>query len=216
MTTSKEFYYSYENKNYLVKVTFKRIKNIVFRFRDNVFYISAPFLTSEKRMRKGLDMYATKLVSYDHKKQDAVKENEITIFGETYPYYDRGIITLKDGINLKYLDKEDLLDKVKTIYFEYMLTRTRYYEKMMNITKPYRVRLRKMSTRFGTNSKKTYTITYADHLFSYSYSILDTLIVHELVHHYVFNHSPSFYQMVIKYCPNYVKENNKLKKRIYR
>ena len=112
--------------------------------------------------------------------------------------------------------KEELIDTCITLYSKYMIDRTRYYESLMGVTPPYRIKIKKMKSRFGSNSKKTHTISYASHLFSYSNDILDSLIVHELAHHFAFDHSKNFYSIVYKYCPNYKKDNIKLKKRIYR
>ena len=79
----------------------------------------------------------------------------------------------------------------------------------------YKVKIKKMRTRLGSNSSKTHTIYYADHLFYYSVDILDSLVVHELAHEFVKDHSENFYKVVFKYCPNYKSVNNKLKKGIH-
>ena len=33
--------------------------------------------------------------------------------------------------------------------------------------------------------------------------IIDSVIIHELAHHFVYDHSDNFYKVVYKYCPNY-------------
>ena len=97
-----------------------------------------------------------------------------------------------------------------------MVERTRYYERLMGVIPPYKVKIKAMKTRFGSNSKQTHTISYASHLYTFSRDILDSLIVHELSHHFFFDHSSRFYSVVYKYYPNYKKDNVKLKKRIYK
>ncbi len=212
----KTFSYTYKDKEYPVVVTYKKVRRLIYRCRDGVFYVSCPRLTPKESIMHGLNKFAPKLIEYDTKEHASFTNDTIYIFGKEVKYNPNGgEIKFTDGTSLKYLDGEDLLDKVKQIYLDFMIKQTRYYEYRMGISEPYRVRLRTMKTRFGTNSKKTHTITYADHLYGYSTDILTSLVVHELSHHFVYDHSNEFYKIVRKYCPNYDNDNKKLKRRIY-
>ena len=79
----------------------------------------------------------------------------------------------------------------------------------------YKVRVQKMRSRFGSNSKHTKTLNFSTILLHYSLAIIDSVVVHELAHCFVYNHSKDFYNVVYKYCPNYKLVQAKLKKGIF-
>ena len=85
----------------------------------------------------------------------------------------------------------------------------------MGITHTYKIRVRKMKSRYGSNSRKTMSLAFNLSLVHYSPEIIDSVIIHELVHDKVFNHSEKFYNEVYKYCPNYKALKRKLNKGIY-
>ena len=213
----KSFSYDLNDVSYQVIITYKRIKRIIYRYRDNIFYVSAPFFVTKYQIKQGLDKYGLKLIKRTKTTDVDTPKDKIYLFGvEVKINQDGGVINFTDGSTLKYLDYEDLIDKIKQIYLEVMTSRTRYYENLMRVNPPYKVKIKKMRSRYGSNSAQTHSIQYADHLFMYSRDILDSLVVHELAHHFVKNHSKDFYDVVYKYCPNYDKDNKKLKKGVYR
>ena len=55
------------------------------------------------------------------------------------------------------------------------------------IKKPYRVSVKKMTSRYGSNSSQTHTVSYSLVLLHYSVEIIDSVIVHELAHDFVRN-----------------------------
>ena len=93
---------------------------------------------------------------------------------------------------------------------EIMQKRTDFYASQMNII-PYKVSIHDTTSRYGSNSKRTHRIAYSTILMHYSYEIIDSVIVHELAHDKVYNHSKAFYDVVYKYCPNYKLIRKKLK-----
>ena len=208
----KSFIFEYQNKQYPVIVTYKNIRKTFFRYRDGAFYVSCSIFTTLNQIKKGLERFAPELITYGDKHIFTV--DNAYLFGHKLVVSESGgIIKFTDGSSLKYLDLEDLEDKLKQIYKDYMIQRTHYYESLMGVDISYKVRFRKMSSRYGSNSLRTHSICYMDDLYPYSSDILDSLIVHELAHHFVHNHSKAFYAIVYKYCPNYNKDNRKLKRR---
>ena len=53
-------------------------------------------------------------------------------------------------------------------------------------------------------------LTFDKDLIHYSLEIIDSIVIHELAHYYYHDHSHSFYNMVLKYCPNYKELQRKL------
>lgn len=213
----RRFVYSYKGKDYPVIVKIKRMKNITYRFRDDTFYVSAPIFVSLTKIKEGIEKFAPRLTKTKLKEEELDKNNIMYLFGYSFNYNpDGGSVKLSDGNELIYSNKDELIKLLKKTYHKVMEDRTHYYEKIMGINPPYKVKIKSMTSRFGSNSRKTHSIQYADNLYPYSVNILDSLIVHELAHHFVFNHSKDFYKIVLKYYPNYYKENKKLKRREYK
>ena len=189
------FIYKYQDKEYPVVVTRKRIRSIRYIFRDGTFYVSAPYMFAGKgRIVDGLDKFAEKLIKAD-KRGKARGDDFIYLLGTKVAISTEGEISFTDGTVIKYKSQEDL-DK----------------KQVMEIKKPYRVSVRKMSTRYGSNSSQTHTVAYSTILMHYSSEIIDSVIVHELAHDKVHDHSKKFYDVVYKYCPNYEALHKRLRK----
>ena len=204
-----DFFYKVNDKEYLVRINYKRIKNIYFRYIDGEIVISCNKLTSKKHLLALLDKHASKLVKRNQK-----EEGYIYIFGYKVALQDSGEINFTNGEKIIYKDQNDLNKKLKKMYLEYAKKRVEYYSQIMNVPL-YKVSVRNMKTRFGSNSKRTKTIHFAVMLFQYSSDTIDSVIVHELAHILVFNHSKAFYDVVYKYCPNYDIYRKKLIRGIY-
>ncbi len=202
--------YTYKDKIYKVELTRKRMKNIRYRLVDDTFKISAPYLATLGSIKRGLDKFAPMLIS--SQKPSNITDEYVYLFGHKYPFYPRGgEIRFTDGQILKYSSQDDFENKMKKIYLPIVTSRVRYYENLMQLP-THNVRVRKMTSRYGSNSKHTHTVTFSLKLYSYSIDILDAIVVHELAHSVVFNHSKAFYDVVFKYCPNYANLHKKLRK----
>ena len=167
----KSFTYQYNQKEYQVIVIYKRKKNIAYRFKDNQFLVTAPRIVTISQIRKGLDKFAKKLI--DRYNENKAKDNDenIYLFGDKLDYSESGGQINYHQMNIEYKSKEDLVNKLIKVYTQYMVDRTRYYENIMNVYPPYKIKIKKMKSRYGSNSKQTHTISYANHLFVYSFDI---------------------------------------------
>ena len=210
-----EFVYIYNGVEYPVIVTRKRMRSIRYVFKDGVFKVSAPYMfASEKTIIIGLDKFAGKLI----KKSQTVKgrgNDYIYLLGYKTPLQESGKISFSNGDEIVYKDEKDFEKKLKKWFTEFMTKRTRYYEKVMDIEKPYKVRVKNMSSRYGSNSSQTHAVSYAMILMHYTVDVIDSVVVHELAHDKVKNHSKKFYDVVYKYCPNYKVLDRRLRKGIF-
>ena len=202
--------YVYQDKEYKVEITKKRMRTIRYRLQGDTFKISAPYLVSMRSIYEGLNKYAGMLIE----KQKPARNGDdfVYIFGIKYPFHQGGgEVHFTNGQILKYSSFDDFEKKMKKVYLPLVTSRVRYYENLMHL-EPHNVRVRKMNSRYGSNSKYTHTVTFALKLYSYSIDILDAIVVHELSHTIVFDHSKAFYDVVYKYCPNYKALHKKLRK----
>lgn len=207
----KVFEYTHEGKTFPVYVIYRlNARYIRYYFKDAYFKISCPLFTSQKKLTEGLDKFFDSLVKRNPR-YNAIGEDYIYLLGQKLSIQEVGEIPFNDGSKITYKNKEQLLKKLQKWFKEYLTYRTRYYEKMMRI-KPYQVRVRNMSSRYGSNSLKTHAITYSSVLMHFSKEIIDAIVVHELAHDFERNHQNKFYKIIYKYYPNYDSYHNKLKK----
>lgn len=210
-----QFTYIVDGKEYVVNVTKKRVRNINYRFKDGEFYVSAHPLISRARIVKGLNQFARTLIQRARKHTESSGEDFIYILGERYDLNGVTKITLPYDVTIPYINKEDFEKKLKKYFLGVITQRVRYFEWTMDVKPEYKVRVQKMSSRYGSNSKHTHTLNFSTVLLHYSLAIIDTVVVHELAHFFVYNHSKDFYNVVYKYSPNYKRLQQCLKKGIF-
>lgn len=209
----KNFFYKVNGVDYEVVIIYKRIKNVHYRFRDHKFIVSCNRFTTKGFIIAGLDKYASRLIKASSK-PEPLSENFIYIFGNKYDLSYPSKIMIQGYKDIIYHSKEELMKKIKPIFLDIVTKRVRYYESIMNLPR-YNVSVRDMRSRFGSNSKRTKRLNFALMLVHYSMPIIDSVVVHELAHIKVFNHSKKFYEVVYKYCPEYDKYRKMLIKGIY-
>lgn len=191
-----------DGKVYEIPVTFKRQRNMYLRMKDDGFTCSASIFMSQRSVERHLYDLLPKLIKrIDKRKKDSKEPPR----DEDYTYI---LGSKEEG----YIDDKELKEIAKKVLTDL----TREVEKEMNITKPYKVSIRNMKTRFGSNSIQTHSISYQLALIHFDKEIIRTVVVHELAHHFVRNHQKAFYDVVLKYSPNYYELQRKLKRGIYR
>ena len=196
----KSFIYIHNNQEYVVNITYKRIRNIHYRFKDGTFEVTCPRLVTMKNIKSGLDKYAEKLIKRGTAKK-AEGVDYIYIFGQKITLIYPGILLFLDEV-ISFDSQEQLHRKLKKAFLKYLTNQTRKYEKLMGAP-TYQVKIRDMKTRYGTNNRSKKTITYAYMLIYHDLEVIDSVVVHELTHCFVYDHSDNFYRLLYKYCPNY-------------
>lgn len=204
--------YTYQDKEYKVIITRKRMRSIRYRLVGDTFKISAPFLASKASIQNGLVKYAPMLI--ERQKPASIGSDFIYIYGIKLPIINGNKIDLGSDKYLNFVTESDIDKVMKKNFLSYVSRRVRYFENLMQL-KPHNVRVRDMSTRYGSNSKRTNTVCFTLKLYHYSPDIIDAIVVHELAHSIHFDHSKAFYDVVYKYCPNYKNLHRKLKKGVY-
>lgn len=202
-----------DSKTYPIYIILKDYQKYIYcRFKKDHFEITC----YKKTIIKEKDIDSLCLNLYKRlEKSNYFKKNEINndviyLLGNPYKIVNNTIYINDRYLNLTYLNK--YIEKEIYPLIEKEFNR---YRELMEIPNIYKLSFRNMSTRLGSNSKKTKKITLSKSLISYSLEIIDSVIVHELAHYYVFNHSSSFYDIVYKYYPNYKESRKKLIKGIY-
>ena len=202
-----EFTYKYNNKEYVVHVKRAHQRNIYYRFKDDGFYVSAPYLAGKLTITKGLDKFAEKLIK------------QYTNSHSNFSFEDDFVYLLGEQVALKSLNIENMqelqvfLRKKAVIFISELVKKD---EEIMGISEPYKVAVRSTVRQYGSNSKRTHTLSFQIDLIHYSEEIIETVVIHELAHEFERNHSKNFYNIVYKYCPRYKELQKKLKKGIHK
>lgn len=205
--------YTIDGQDYEVEIIYKRIKNVYFHFNDGKFVVSCHKRTSMSLIKSGLDKYARKLRDRSAKEQ-AFGDDYIYLFGQRIPVTYPGSLSYDNETKIIFKDREELLKKSRKYFLKYMQGRTLFYEQLMK-SPQYLVKVRQMKSRYGSNNRHTKTITYSLTLIHYSPEIIDSVIVHEIAHCFVYNHSDNFYRVVYNYCPRYDEFRKKLIKAVF-
>ncbi|HNX15918.1 MAG TPA: M48 family metallopeptidase [Bacilli bacterium] len=207
---TKQFNYIYKGNEYLVNIQYKHNHCISYHFRDGGFLIYCPLFTAQNRIVEGLDKFAVKLI--DENPHVLGKGDDfIYLLGQKIELQSSGEILFGDGTIIPYKDQKQLDIRLRQWFLKVMSKRTRFYEAQMGLANN-NIKLRKMSTRYGSNSLGNHSITYSTVLMHYSLDVLDAIIIHELAHCLVSGHGPKFYNLVYHYCPNYKALHQRLRK----
>lgn len=184
--------YQFDDATYEVRVVFRcgRYLRLKKASEPNAFRLGSPYHLSWKEIDAFVIKGIPKLL-----KRTSKREKE--------PYDGRYLYVLGEKREVGELSKEEIKRLYKKECYALVEERFRAFEKEMGVTPPYAFRFREMKTRLGSNSKKTHAITVSYGLLAYSLEVVDSVLYHELAHHFHFDHSPKFYKVLLKYCPDY-------------
>lgn len=190
----------------------KKIKNIYFRINeDNQIYVTCPRLVTNRQINKLLEKNYDSLVKmYKKQVNRNEKEDKIFLLGNELEYIYNGRIKFEEGkaygpsiesIN-NYLEKNSL-----KVFQDRMNI---YMEKYDNLPK-FRLRTRKMKSRWGVCNKGSWTVTLNTLLIHKKPYLIDYVICHELSHFEHMDHSKAFWKDVEQHFPRYKEARKELR-----
>lgn len=105
---------------------------------------------------------------------------------------------------------EDQRKELKLKAKEVLSERVKYYSSIMNV-RPCGVKITSAKTRWGSCSyKNSLCLSYRAMLLPID--LIDSIIVHELAHINIKNHSSEFYNEIYKYMPDYDKRSKEIRR----
>lgn len=215
MNKTNDFLYKVNGFNYVVHVTYKKgMRRILFKFDGEAFNVSCPPFTLLSNISRGLTEYGPDLIKKSTNYYSQINPYGVYVLGDFVPFKDGFIKVL--GKSFLFIDKDNYYKQVKKIFLPVLEKRLRHYEKKMGIPKPYKFDMAYKKSNYGSNSSRLFKISLNTIMTHFSYEIIDSVIIHELAHFYVRDHSKKFYDIVYKFCPNYDELDRKLKKRIFK
>lgn len=182
---------------YNIEITKKKMKNIRVSVKAETLLVSAPLYTSKKEILKVLEKNKDKIDKmFENEKnklyQNDILENKIYLFGE--------LINIEDAKKINTIDDlEDFYRREMKEILPYIFNK---YNKMTNLyEKEYKVR--KMNARWGTCYPERGLINISLYLAKRPIREIESVVLHELVHLKIKNHSKDFYDEVLKYMNDY-------------
>lgn len=195
---------------YKVEINRKRIKNINFRIEDKTIRVSCPFLCTDRYIIDLLKKNEKALIRMAKRseRQESRKEKILYLGNELNFIQFKKIMFDSNTAYGPSVDKvNEYLEKNSLKVFEKRLEL--YIDEFGDIP-AFRLRIRKMKTRWGVNNRSSKTITLNTMLIHYKPELIDYVIVHELSHFRYMDHSANFWNEVSKHYPNYKKARKEL------
>lgn len=195
-----------------VVITRKKIKNIYFRVKEDLkLYVSCHPICSNQYIENLLyDNKSDILRMYNKMKEKYEDNTKIYYLGNEMNFvYSNKIKIDEDTIYGPSIETiNDYLEKNSLNLFQERLDRIRI---LFNNLPNFRLRTRKMKTRWGVCNKSSMTVTLNTTLIHKDVTLIDYVIIHELCHFKHMDHSPSFWKEVEKYYPYYKLARERLK-----
>ncbi|MCH5166501.1 MAG: DUF45 domain-containing protein [Erysipelotrichales bacterium] len=195
-----------------VVVERKKIKNIYFRINEqNQIYVTCPMRVKDSEIKKLLKDNVKSLERMHKKAKKRTESSEkILLLGNELDYVEYKKVMFQDKLAFgpsvdavnEYLERHSL--KV----FQDRLNI--YQHEFPNLPK-FRLRIRKMKSRWGVCNKSSMTVTLNSLLIHKKIFLIDYVIVHELSHFEHMDHSTAFWAEVERHYPEYKKARKELR-----
>ncbi len=197
---------------YPIVVEKKRIKNIYFRINEEKqIYVTCPKYVSNSEIKKLLEKNRSSLEHMAKKMEKKVNtQEEIWYLGQKYNYVYYKKVMFEDNFAFG-----PSIEAINEYLYKHALE---VFQRRLDIYTPtfanlphFRLRVRKMKTRWGVCNKGSMTVTLNTYLIHRNYNAIDYVICHELSHFAHMDHSKAFWQEVERHYPNYKQARKELK-----
>ena len=207
-------------QDFPVEIQKKKMKTIRMRLKGNTLCVSAPFWVSERRIEQFI-LGNTEWILKTYKKMNEGSlmyrgGDVFHIFGKAYHLVfmnGKNSVSLKDDtIFLTYKD-DDREKAIRYLYKyldKYVLKEAEMYlEKYMDLLLDYGYRLRPelkvriLKSKWGVCYTKQNRIHISSYLIHYPLRCMEYIVLHEVTHFLIPNHSGRFYDIVSSRMPDY-------------
>ena len=213
-----------------VEITKKRIRNIYLKVDGETIKASCPYYVPQYEVYKFIEtkrnwIYKAYEYNCNRAKYTLMYRggDMFCIFGKPYKLIRnigrKKVNVTEDTIYFTY--KDDSFDGIKALYkyFDNVLLNKakEYFDNHKNMLDDYGylnmpdINARIMTSKWGVCYTRNNKITISSYLIHYPYVCLEYIMVHEMTHFIVPNHSKRFYEIVANNMPNYKDANNLLR-----
>ncbi len=199
-----------------VKIIYKNNRNIYFRFDENgVLVVTCPRNTLNDEIASLISKNEASLLKMYERHLSLMKYNEeFWYLGKRYD------IIYEDNVEEAYIKEDYLYTKNNEMIASFLENEIqKVFEeeiaicrKCFNNLPEFKLKTRKMKTRWGVCNRRDKTITLNTELIKKKVDLIDYVIIHEMAHFYEGNHSKKFWAIVEQACPNYKLRRSELRK----
>ena len=214
-----------------IKITKKRMRNMYMRLNGNTITISAPKYVSDREIYSFINdrkdwIYETyfKEIIKDNTSYKYHRGNIFYIFGERYELIfniGRSKYSINDKkiyLTYKENDQEKAINYLyKCLNSELLKEAEIFRDKYLILLRDYGyneipiINARILKSKWGVCYTRDNKINISSYLIHYPKECLDYILLHEMTHFIIPNHSKRFYDIVSRYMPNYKEVQNSLK-----
>lgn len=199
-----------------VRVVYKNNRNIYFRFDENTnLLVTCPRNTLDEEIVDLIKKNEPALIKMYQSAVDKKRFNEeFHLLGKKYSVvYDDTLEEVNLNGDFVYAKDKEMLDEYLLEEAKRVLTQEAdICAKCFNELPEYKLKFRKMKSRWGVCNRRDDSITLNTELIKRSIEQIDYVIIHEMAHFYEGNHSRAFWDIVQAACPDYKKRRAELKK----
>ncbi|MBQ1813064.1 MAG: M48 family metallopeptidase [Bacilli bacterium] len=200
-------YLDVNGNRYEIVIVRKDNRNTYIRVKEDLkVYVTTNKRVSNKYIEKLIDDNYSNIVSMINRALRKKERNDkCMILGNEVDVVSFSLQSKPELYNNKFYVKDiNKLDKyIKDYAFVIFEERLKImYDKFVEKIPYPKLKIRKMTTRWGVNNRRDNSITLNIELIRMDIKYLDYVIVHELSHFIHFDHSKAFWELVSKYCPN--------------
>ena len=203
------------NEKISVNIIRKNNKNIYFRIDDNLnLSITVPKRISDKEIMNLINKNEKALLKmYKSAKIKANEKNIFKFLGNIYTIVTdpslKECIMEEDFIFTPSIEKLDKFLKKETLRI--FTNRVDTWKNVIKYAPDFKLKIRRMKTRWGVCNKTNKTITLNSELIKKDLSLIDYVIIHELCHFKYPHHQKEYWAEVSNYFPDYKKARKALK-----
>lgn len=197
-----------------VEVIYKNNKNVYFRFKGDILYVTCSRVISRKEIEKLIYQNQKAIIKMYLRNKEVEDEKKIfTYLGKPYTIvFDKTIKNIIKEDDMLYFKDEKMFNKwyskeCKRVFTE----RINYWIGEFRNIPEFSLRIRSMKTRWGVNNVTKCIITLNSELLKKDIDLIDYVIIHELCHFYEANHSERFWYQVSLRCPDYKEKRKRLR-----
>ena len=165
-------------------------------------YISCPFSTSIVTIEKYLNRVYTEKIIQKFPNEFLYGKDFCYVLGEKRRLIRPFSYQIPEKKDLIVRNDEELQKKLEKFALDIFTSRVHFYEKEMK-TYSHQVKITTMSAARGKNYIRKKLLTFHWELIHFSIYLLDAIVIHELSHDFVPNHSKKFYEILYRFCPDY-------------
>lgn len=213
-----------------VRIEHKKIKNLYLRLKDNIISASAPMRMADHEVYRFIEskrdwVYRAYVKQTDRKRVSNLYSGNDVFYIFDVPYKlirqtGRSHVRISENcIFLTYKDESEdsirylykVLDKTLMKEAQIFLNRHLPFLRDYGYTEVPELKCRIMTSKWGVCYTRKNKITVSSYLIHYPLECLEYIMVHEMTHFIVPNHSKRFYEVVANNMPGYKSASKRLK-----